>query len=151
MGNSGSAIRRFNASGDGRLIGMLIPGSFQDYSDFYPHDGRRGYVTAPELPLQILAATGSPGVVGAKHLHRPLDQPVRWPTRHSIWICISGRLRIDLCETDGTPVGTIEVGPGDALLSTEGHQVSYLEPGTRSLEIKQGPYPGTEDADRELL
>lgn len=145
------SLTRYTANSDGRLIGLLVPASFDEYADYHPNDGRRSYVTEPELPLQIVTAKGSPEDRGSKHVHMAVEPSRDWPTRHKVVVGLAGAVRIDLSETDGTPVGAAEIRAGDALMCTEGHEVTYLEPRSRMMEVKQGPYPGSQDADRVVL
>jgi len=42
------------------------------------------------------------------------------------------------------------VDPGDLVLMAEGHQIEFLVPGTRVVEIKQGPIP-SEIADEMVV
>lgn len=145
------AIVRYTAPSDGRLVGLFVPLSFDEYAQHYPHDGRRSYLTDFDLPLQVLRVQGSPGDLGSKHVHRAHPPARAWPTAHKVMVCLAGRVRVALSESDGTPVGEAVLGPGDALLCTEGHEATYLEAGSRMMEVKQGPYPGSPDADRVVL
>lgn len=145
------SMTRFSAAGDGRLIGLVVRGSFEEFDEYHPNDGKRSYVTEPELPLQVITIRGEAGDIGTAHVHFAVEQETAWPTRHKVVTCLSGRFRAKLSEMDGTPVGEAELGPGDALMCTEGHQIEYLEDGTRLLEVKQGPYLGSADADRHVL
>jgi hypothetical protein len=38
--------------------------------------------------------------------------------------------------------------PDDLVLMLEGHEVEFLVPRTRLIEIKQGPFPGTDADDK---
>ena len=38
--------------------------------------------------------------------------------------------------------------PNDLVLLLEGHEVEFLERGTRLVEVKQGPFPGTDAGDK---
>lgn len=144
------SVTRFSAAGDGRLIGLVVRGSFDEFDAYHPHDGKRSYVTEPELPLQVITIRGEAGDIGTEHVHLAVEDDRAWPTRHKVITCLSGGFRVLLSESDGTRVGEAELGPGDALVCTEGHQIEYLEDGTRLLEVKQGPYLGVE-ADRHVL
>ena len=145
------SLTRYTAESDGRLIGLLVPADFTEFMNFHPNDGRRSYVTDPDLPLQMVTATGSPEDLGSNHVHPAMALEAEWPTRHKVVVCLSGAVQMELSESDGTPVGTAVMGAGDAVLATEGHRISYLAPASRLLEIKQGPYPGNVEADRVFL
>lgn len=143
-------VRRYHAPSDGRLLGLLIPADFDAFAGREPHDDdRRAYVTDASLPLQVVVIGREPPWAGVPHVHDPLDATA-WPTRHAVFLCVRGAARVDLYETDGAPAEAVVLGPGDALLVTEGHRVEVLEPGTRVLEVKQGPYLG-EALDRRVL
>jgi hypothetical protein len=145
------SLTRYTAVSDGRLIGLLVPFGFSEFIDYHPNDGRRSYVTDPNFPLQIVTATGAPSDIGSNHIHQALPLHDEWPTRHKVVVCLSGAVQVELSEADGTPIGIAVMGPGDAVMSTEGHRISYLERASRLLEIKQGPYPGNVDEDRVFL
>lgn len=145
------SLTRYTAASDGRLIGLLVPFGFNEFIDYHPNDGRRSYVTDPNLPLQIVTATGSPEDLGSKHIHQALPLQDDWPTRHKVVVCLYGSVQVELSESDGTPIGIAVMQPGDAVMLTEGHRISYLAAASRLLEIKQGPYPGSVDKDRLFL
>ena len=37
---------------------------------------------------------------------------------------------------------------GDFVLSCEGHSLEFLDPDTKVIEIKMGPFPGSDAADK---
>jgi len=148
VSSDGSTVR-YNAT-DGRLVGLLVPADFSDYWDFHPRDGRRSYVTDPGLPLQVVRVKGSPSDSGFNHIHPSLPESGSWPTRHTVFFCIAGLIRVHLSESDATPVGVAEMRPGDALVCTEGHRVEFVENDSKFIEAKQGPYLG-EEQDRVLI
>jgi hypothetical protein len=140
----------FTASDDGRVLGVLVPADFDDFDGYVPHDGARAYVTDAELPLQLNVITGPPGYRSVAHIHPPLPQPVL-PTRHTAVIAVTGSIRVHLGDAAGAPVASVDLRAGDAVLCTEGHQLELLSPGARLLEVKQGPYPGSQEADRDQI
>lgn len=144
------SLTRFTAA-DGRLVGLLVPASFDEFADHHPYDGRRSYVTDPELPLQVITALAGPQDRGSAHVHFAVESDREWPTRHKVVVCLGGAMRIHLSEADGRPCGSATLLSGDALMCLEGHDVEYLEEGSRMLEVKQGPYLGSAEADRHVL
>jgi len=144
-------VTRFEAVGDGRLIGLLIPADFDQFADYYPKDGRRAYVTDFGLPLQVVSGVGDAGESGSNHVHPSVPASTSWPTRHKVVVCIAGSIDVELSEGDGSPVGTASLTAGAALLCTEGHRVVFRTNGSRMIEVKQGPFPGTTELDRVMI
>ncbi|MEE8395001.1 MAG: hypothetical protein V3S29_03030 [bacterium] len=155
-------------SSDGRLIGMLVPGDFSDFSSFPPmieseaeraHLGEayqlnadreaatKAHLTADELPMQIVVLARDPGSKVNPHYHVN-DPPAKSANRHQIMICQGGRARIGLYTKDGEHVETVELRQHDLILMTEGHSIEFVDPDTRLVEIKMGPFPETDAADK---
>jgi hypothetical protein len=156
-------------SKDGRLIGLLVPGDFSDFTSFRPflrteeeqrhlqeayrvksaarEAATKAHLTDDELPLQITVLARDPGSKVNPHYHLN-DPPAQSPTRHQIMICQSGRARIGLFTREGEHVDTVEIGPHDLILMTEGHAIEFVDAGTRLVEIKMGPFPQTDEADK---
>ena len=44
--------------------------------------------------------------------------------------------------------GDVDLEPGDLILMYEGHRIEVLEAGTKAIEIKEGPFPETDEADK---
>ena len=153
----------------GRLIGLLIPGNFSDFASFPPflksEEERRhlaqayskvsaereaatkAHLTADELPMQIVVLARDPGSKVNPHYHVNDVQP-QSATRHQIMICQSGRARIGLYTTEGEHVDSVIIQQNDLILMAEGHSIEFLDPGTRLVEIKMGPFPKTDEADK---
>lgn len=156
-------------SADGRLIGLYVPGDFTDYVSFPPfidtpeelahlraaykvispqrERETKAHVTADELPLQIVLLNRDPGAYVRPHYHVN-DTPAVSPTRHQILICQRGQMRVGLYTREGERVGHVILKPGDLVLMCEGHSLESLEPDTKVIEIKMGPFPGTDAADK---
>ena len=89
-----------------------------------------------------------PGSTTAAHYHVP-DMPLPdHPTRHQLLLCQRGSARIGVYSTEGDFLGDAILKPQDVILMLEGHEVEFLEKGTRLIEIKQGPFPVTDEADK---
>ena len=56
------------------------------------------------------------------------------------------KLRADVRQVRLEDLGADAVN--DLVLMLEGHEVEFLEPKTRLIEIKQGPFPGTDADDK---
>jgi hypothetical protein len=159
---------RHYLSSDGRLIGLLVPGDFADFASFPPfvkseaeraHLAQayrtnadrealtKAHLTADALPMQIVVLARDPGSRVNPHYHVN-DRPAQSDTRHQIMICQSGRARIGLYTRAGEHVDTVEIRQHDLILMTEGHSIEFVDPQTRLVEIKMGPFPETDDADK---
>ena len=170
LGKAGQAVEYRTA--DGRLVGLYIPGDFSDYTSFPPfvetpeeqahlaqaykvispqrERETKAHLTADELPLQIVLLDRDPGSYVRPHYHVN-DAPAASPTRHQILICQRGRLRVGLYTKDGERMGQVVLRPGDLVLMCEGHSLEFLDPGTKIIEIKMGPFPGSDEADKVEL
>ncbi|MGH7862652.1 MAG: hypothetical protein ACREOS_10480 [Candidatus Dormibacteraceae bacterium] len=141
---------RFFAS-DGRLLAVLARAGLRDYSELPPlTDAGRGGLTPVGWPLQAMLLTRQPGVGVRSHYHVN-DVAAESATRHSVFVCLEGVLVINVYSREGEHAGEARLGVGDVLVVTEGHSVDAQEPGTRGLEVKQGPYLPYESPDVVLL
>lgn len=156
-------------SGGGRTLAMVIRADFDDYAAFPPfldteaerahlaaayagsdpetERRTKAHVTADELPLQIVLLNRNPGAVVKPHYHRVTERPQN-TTRHQIMICRSGKMRIGVFSKEGEDAGSVELNSGDLILMYEGHAIEFLTPGTKAIEIKEGPFPETDEADK---
>lgn len=159
-------------SRDGRLVGLYIPGDFSDYTSFPPfvdtpeeeahlaeayrvvspqrERETKAHVTGNELPLQIILLNRDPGSYVRPHYHVN-DRPAATRTRHQVLVCQRGRLRVGLYTVEGERVGHVVLRSGDLVLLCEGHSLEFLAPGTKVIEIKMGPFPGSDAADKVEL
>lgn len=154
---------------DGRLVGLCVRGDFADYESFPPfmtsaeeiahvqkayqlsdpskERSQKAHVTADELPLQIVLLERDPGSRVKPHYHDN-DDPARSRTRHQIMICQRGAAKIGLYTTEAEHVADVIIGPNDLILMCEGHSIEVQKPGTKLVEIKMGPFPATDAADK---
>lgn len=154
---------------DGRTIAMVVRDDFGDYAAFPPYldteeekahlaaayqgqdpekeRNSKAHITANELPLQVILLNRDPGSVVNPHYHAVTERP-QTTTRHQIMFCKAGKMRIGVYAKEGVHVKDVDLGPGDFILMYEGHQIEFLEPGTRAIEIKEGPFPETDEADK---
>ena len=105
----------------------------------------------PTSPI-ILAASDhraerNPGGTTLPHYHVPTEA-CRSPARHQVLICQRGKARVGIFTRQGQPLGEVIMRANDVVLLLEGHEVEFLERGTRLIEIKQGPFPGTDADDK---
>ena len=154
---------------DGRTLAQVIRNNFDDYAAFPPYmDSEeerahlaeayagadpeterrtKAHMTPDENPLQIVMLNRNPGAVVNPHYHKVTDRPTN-TTRHQIMICLSGRMRIGVYGKEGDHAADVDLETGDLILMYEGHCIEFLEPGTKAIEIKEGPFPETDEADK---
>lgn len=161
-------VEEFRAK-DGRLIGLLVRGNFSDYESFPPfvetkeerehieqayqvgdplrERYTKAHLTADELPLQIIVLGREQGSRVNPHYHVNDVQPES-ATRHQIMICQSGTAKIGLYTKEAEHIADVLIHRDDLILMCEGHSIEFVEPGTKLIEIKQGPFPGSDAADK---
>ncbi len=104
------------------------------------------FVTPPELNLQLGFVVYPGGGEVARHTHKPLERHLTGTSE--VIVVKEGRCEIDVYSPDRKKVATREVGRGDVMLMVAGgHGFRMLED-TVLMEIKQGPYTGTDEKDR---
>jgi hypothetical protein len=163
-------IEYFRAPDDGRMVALVIREPFSDYAAFPPfvetdaerahiesayavadpaaeRDGK-AHVTPHEWPLQVILLKRDPGATTHAHYHVLKDPLPPMPTRHQILICLRGAVRVDVFTRDGLALGGALLREDDLIIMLEGHEVEFVESGTKVLEVKQGPFPGSDAADK---
>ena len=154
---------------DNRVVAIHIHADFDEFEKFPPfmeteeerQHIRKAYNIEPESerrnkahltddswPLQVIMLSRDPGGTTAAHYHVPDTALPDHPTRHQILLCQRGSARIGIYSTEGDFIGDVVLKPQDLILMIEGHEVEFLEKGTRLIEIKQGPFPVTDEADK---
>jgi hypothetical protein len=163
-------VRFYLAPDDHRTIAIFIGGKFIAFDKFPPfmetkeeiqhvqaaykvadptlERTTKAHITDDSWPLQIIMLERQKGAVTLPHYHVPNEPLPPHPTRHQILICQSGRARVGIFTRQGHWLGDAILEPNDLLLMAEGHEVEFLEPNTRLIEIKQGPFPGTDADDK---
>lgn len=155
---------------DGRLVAMVVRSDFESYGLFPPfldteeerafvqtaydinldrERDTKAHVTPEEFPLQITLLNRDPGSVVKPHYHDVFEPPTG-EYRHQIMLVMHGKLRIGIYTVENVHLGDVFLDPGDLILMAEGHQIEFLVPGTRVIEIKQGPIPA-EIADEMIV
>ena len=108
----------------------------------------KAHITDNSWPLQIIVLERDPGGTTLPHYHVPTEALPELPTRHQILICQSGKARVGIFTRQGQALGEVVMRPNDLFCCLEGHEVEFLERGTRLVEVKQGPFPGTDADDK---
>lgn len=147
--------------GAGKTLAMVVRGDFDDYASFPPfldseeerqalaagyagtdpetERRTKAHITSDESAFQITLLNRPSGAVTKPHYHHIATERPPNATRHKIMFCRSGRMRANVYSTDGTKVASVELEPGDFVLTYEGHGYEFLTEGTRALEIMEGP------------
>jgi len=168
--NDLKTVRYFRAPQDNRVVAIYISGDFDEYDKFPPYldtaeevahlqaayrgadpDTERrtkAHITDDQWPLQIVMLQRAPGGTTLPHYHIPDRELPKLPTRHQVLICQRGAAKVTIYTTDGTHLGDVVLKRDDLILMLEGHQVEFLEPKTKLIEIKQGPFPDNDAADK---
>jgi hypothetical protein len=163
-------VRVFTAPDDGRTVAIYIGPDFDEYDQFPPfltdeaeiehirtayqledpmrEIATKAHITDDDWPLQIILLNRDPGGTTLPHYHVPTKDLPAWPTRHQVLICQRGRARVGVLTTGGQALGEVDLEPNSLILLLEGHSVEFREPGTRLIEVKQGPFPGTDADDK---
>ena len=162
-------VAYYKSPRDQRVVAIYISADFNEFDQFPPfidteeerehirkaynidpesERQNKAHITHDDWPLQVIMLNRDPGGTTAAHYHVP-DIPLpEFSTRHQILLCQRGRARIGIYTTEADFLGDVIVKPGDLILMLEGHEVEFLEKGTRLIEIKQGPFPITDEADK---
>ena len=154
---------------DGRTVAQVIRHDFDDYGAFPPYldtdeekahlaaaygnidpeaeRQTKAHMTADENPLQVIMLNRNPGAVVKPHYHLVTERPTN-VTRHQIMLCRSGKMRINVYTKEGEHLKDVNLDPGDLIIMYEGHSIEFLEKGTKAIEIKEGPFPESDEADK---
>jgi hypothetical protein len=163
-------VQYFRAPDDGRPVAIFISGQFNEFEKFPPfmeteeeirhvreaykiadpllERKTKAHITDNSWPLQIILLQRDPGGTTLPHYHVPTEPLPELPTRHQILVCQSGKARVGIFTRQGQALGEVVMRPNDLVLLLEGHEVEFLERGTRLIEVKQGPFPGTDADDK---
>lgn len=105
-------------------------------------DGKR-FFGKPEDSLQVGIFERPAGYRAKPHRHAPLPSAMKMG---EFIFVEEGSMKVTVFREDWTIVAEETVASGDCFLFLEGgHAVEMLTP-TRFLEVKQGPYPGDQNA-----
>ncbi len=158
---------------DGRVIAIHVKGDFSDYAKFPPYldteeaqehirtayagqdideeRNTKAHMTDDEIPLQVIVLNRHKGAITKAHYHLVEERPSVNTTRHQILLCQRGKVRVGVFTKEGDYLGDAILNPGDLILMYEGHEVEFLEDDTKLIEIKEGPFPETDDKDKVEL
>lgn len=110
----------------------------------------KAHLTDHEFPLQVILLNRDPGATTKPHYHIVERHP-SLPTCHEVVICQRGAVRVGVYTVQGEHLGEVRLKTGDLILLCEGHEAEFLKKGTQIIEIKQGPFPETDERDKVML
>ena len=120
---------------DGRTLAIILHAG--------PGEPGVRFASSPDAPLQLGEIERPAGHVIPAHAHN-LGKRVILETHEVLHVC-SGVLQVDLYGAGTAPVATRRLTEGDTVLLMEGGHGFTFVTACRLLEVKQGPYLGTED------
>lgn len=124
-------------SGDAILCYIIRSGSLPQAT---------GFITPPELTLQVGHIVHPRGHEISRHEHHPRERHISGTAE--VLLVRRGRCEIDIYDGKRCLVATRELRVGDVVVLLEcGHAFRMLED-TVLLEVKQGPYAGPEEKER---
>ncbi len=157
---------------DGRIVAMHVKADFDDFAAFPPYldteESRehirtayadqdieaerrtKAHMTDDALPLQVIVLNRGKGATTKAHYHVVDERPTNL-TRNQVMICQRGSARVGVYTKEGDHLGEAILRKGDIIHLQEGHEVEFLEDGTRLVEIKEGPFPETDERDKVEL
>jgi hypothetical protein len=91
----------------------------------------KAHITDNSRPLQIILLERDPGGTTLPHYHVPTEALPELPTRRQILVCQSGKARVGIFTRQGQALAEVVMRPSDLVLLLEGHEVEFLERGTR--------------------
>ena len=163
-------VRYYRAPDDNRIVAMHVRGDFDEYEKYPPYldteedrahmresyknadpDMERrtkAHMTDDNWPLQIVMLEREPGGTTLPHYHIPDRELPKLPTRHQILLCQRGSAKVGVFTTNNEHLGDVILKRDDLILMLEGHRVEFLEPKTKLIEIKQGPFPDNDIIDK---
>lgn len=164
-----NGVKYFRAK-DGRVVAIYIQGDFEDYEKFPPYvqtDSEKAFlstaykledlkrerytkahITPENYPLQLTILNRDPGATTRPHYHEIFEAP-KGNLRQQILYCQRGKARIGIYTKEGEHLGDVILENFGLVLCNEGHEVEFLEPNTKLIEVKQGPIP--EDMGDEMV
>lgn len=103
------------------------------------------FITQPEWKQQVGFVAYPAGGEIARHVHRPLRRQIVGTSE--VLIVKKGRCEVDIYNDDREWVATRALGVGDVMLMVGGGHGFRMMEDTVFLEVKQGPYTGTDEKE----
>lgn len=104
------------------------------------------FITPDEFPLQIGYMNRPKDYIISPHVHHAYNRELT--KTYEVLYIKSGKVKTNFFTQDKQYVSSTVLYAGDVILLAEGgHGFEMLEP-TEIIEVKQGPYAGTEDKEK---
>lgn len=121
-----------------QLLALIIP---KDFSETGIH-----FFTPNHFSQQLAYMKRSKDYIIAPHVHNKVSREVKYT--NEVLFIRSGRIQIDFYGDNKNYLESCVLSAGDViLLAHGGHGLTMLEE-SEIIEVKQGPYAGTEDKTR---
>ena len=103
------------------------------------------FFTDPANPFQVGLHQRPKGTILTPHIHK-LASPLKITAIQELLFVVRGSIRITLYTNRGEAIAAKVLKSGDSVLFLSlGHGIEFLKD-SRVFEIKQGPYPGSQNA-----
>lgn len=103
------------------------------------------FVTQPEWKQQVGFVVYPAGGEIARHVHRPLERQIVGTSE--VLVVKKGRCEVDIYNDERQLIATRELRVGDVMLMVGGGHGFRMTEDTVFLEVKQGPYTGTDEKE----
>lgn len=107
---------------------------------------RTTFLTPPEFTLQVGYIVYEGGQEIPRHVHRRIERTI--DRTAEVLVVRIGRCELDVYNDDRERVATREVREGDVIIFIGGGHGFRMVEDTVLLEVKQGPYAGTDEKIR---
>lgn len=110
----------------------------------YAHPGP-SFFTPGEFSQQLGMLVHPQGKIVQRHRHKLVKREIF--RTQEVLVLLEGKVRVEICTDDGEKIKTFNLRPGDAvLLARGGHRIKVLK-ASKMIEVKQGPYAGSDDKE----
>lgn len=123
---------------DGTPLAYVLRASFRPDATTFP--------VPPEHNLQVGYVVYPAGGEVARHTHRPLERTIVGTSE--VVVVRDGSCELDVYDDEHRLVATRELRAGDVMLMVGGGHGFRMTQDTMLLEVKQGPYTGTDEKER---
>lgn len=120
---------------NGKILAVIFPHTETDGVNF---------LTKPELPLQIGILNHEAGKTIELHKHRGVESKTDFANE---WIYVeAGQIEVTVANNEWAEIETVTLNKGESILLISGAHKVVFHKGAQAIEVKQGPYPGADEA-----